>query len=308
MSRHLISLADHDRAWIEHVLDVAFALRAERQAGRANEPILAGRTLVMIFEKPSLRTWVSFEQAMLELGGNAIGMPGGSVGLGSRESPADVARVLAGMVHGICARVYDHGNLLRLAEHATVPVINALSDYSHPCQALADMMTIMDEFGRDLTGRTLAYVGDGNNVTRSLATACARLGLNLTIAAPEGYHLEESFIERTRAEAPNMVLRTCNDPVEAVRDADVVYTDTWVSMGQEAEKDIRRKVFGGYQINEALMDAAPAHAIVLHCLPAYRGWEITDGVLDGPRSRVFPQAHNRLHAQKGLLAVLMGGR
>ncbi len=308
LSKHFISIADHSPVWLEHVLDVAFKLRDERQAGKANAPVLAGKSLVMIFEKPSLRTWVSFEQAMLELGGNAIGMPGGSVGLGSRESPSDVARVLEGMVHGICARVYAHDNLLRLAEHAQVPVINALSDHSHPCQALADVMTIIDAFGRDnLAGKTVAYVGDGNNVARSLATICGRLGLNFNLAAPPGYELEQPFIDRIMSQVPNMNFETCHDPVQAVRYADVIYTDTWVSMGQEDEKDQRRKVFEPYQINQQLLNAAPSHAIVLHCLPAYRGWEITDEVLDGPQSRVFPQAHNRLHAQKGLLAVLMGG-
>ena len=307
LSNHFISVADHSPAWLEHVLDVAFALRAERTAGKANTPVLTGKSLVMIFEKPSLRTWVSFEQAMLELGGNAIGMPGGSVGLGSRESPGDVARVLGGMVHGICARVFDHDNLLRLAEHSSVPVVNALSDHSHPCQALADIMTVMDEFGRDLTGRTIAYVGDGNNVARSLATICGRLGLNFNLAAPPGYALEPAFVDRIMSQVPTMNFEMCQDPADAVRYADVIYTDTWVSMGQEAEKDVRRKVFGDYQINAQLLAQAPPHAIVLHCLPAYRGWEITDDVLDGSRSRVFPEAHNRLHAQKGLLAVLMGG-
>jgi len=307
LTNHFISIADHSPAWLEHVLDVAFALRQQREAGQANEAVLAGKSLVMIFEKPSLRTWVSFEQAMLELGGSAIGMPGGSVGLGSRESAGDVARVLEGMVHGICARVFAHKKLLELAEHTTIPVINALSDHSHPCQALADIMTVMDEFGRDLTGKTIAYVGDGNNVARSLAIICGRLGLNFALATPPGYELEQSFIDRIMSQVPTMNLELCSDPAEAVRYADVLYTDTWVSMGQEEEKEIRRKVFSPYQINAKLLDAAPSHAIVLHCLPAYRGWEITDDVLDGPRSRVFPQAHNRLHAQKGLLAVLMGG-
>jgi ornithine carbamoyltransferase len=308
LSRHFISIADHSPAWLDHVFDVAFALREQRRAGRANEPVLAGRSLAMIFEKPSLRTWVSFEQAMIELGGSAIGLPGGSVGIGTRESAADVARVLEGMVQGICARVFDHDTLIQLAQHSGVPVINALSDHSHPCQALADIMTIMDEFGRDLSGKTLAYVGDGNNVARSLATICGRLDVSFNLAAPPGYQLEQPFIDRIMSQVPNMNFEMCRDPIEAVRYADAIYTDTWVSMGQEEEKQARQKAFADYQVNDKLLAAAPSHAIVLHCLPAYREVEISEAVLEGPRSRVFPQAHNRLHAQKGLLAVVMGGQ
>lgn len=304
--KHFLSITDVDTAFLKHVFDVAFQLRKQRQAGEPNAPILAHKTLAMIFEKPSLRTRVSFEQAMLELGGHAILLRSAEVGLGSRESPADVAAVLSGMVHGIMARVFEHEKLLELANHSTIPVINALSDQSHPCQVLADMMTLMDEFGPDVAGRTLAYVGDGNNVARSLAMICARLGLHFHLACPPGYGLEDDYVALVRNSTPGMRFLTTHDPVAAVKGVDAIYTDTWVSMGQENETAQRRAAFTGYQVNAGLLAAAAPHAVVLHCLPAYRNLEITDDVIDGPRSRVFPQSHNRLHAQKGLLAVLMG--
>ena len=302
MARHLISLAENTSEEIHHILNVAFTLRDQRQRGEAHGAVLRGQTLAMIFEKPSLRTRVSFEQAMLELGGHAIVLGQHEVGLGKRESVADVTRVLCGMVHGIAARVFEHHKLEEMAKYSDKPVINMLSDYSHPCQALADVMTLADEFGRgpeDLRGRTLAFVGDGNNVARSLAVICGKLGMNFTVACPRGYELEQ---------APGLTFKMISDPKEAVRDADAVITDTFVSMGQEAEKEERLRIFRDYQVNRDLLDAAPSHAVVLHCLPAYRGIEITDEVMDGPQSRVFPEAHNRLHAQKGLLAVLMGGQ
>lgn len=305
--KHFISLAQTSAEEIQHVFDVSFKLRAQRQAGQRNEPILAGKTLAMIFEKPSLRTRVSFEQAMLELGGHGMPLQHNEVGMGKRESAADIARVLSGMVHGIAARVFEHDKLLQLAQHSSVPVINALSDYSHPCQALADVMTIMDEFGREVNGRKLAFIGDGNNVARSLAVACGRVGMNFTLASPPGYDLEKDLFERIAAQVPAMKFELTRDPRLAVKNADVIVTDTWVSMGQEDETERRRAVFGPFQVNQQLLDLAPKHAIVLHCLPAYRELEITTDVIDGPRSRVFPEAHNRLHIQKGLLAVLLGG-
>ncbi len=307
MPTHFIDIDDHSADWLSHVLAVSHQLKAERIAGDPNEPVLSGRTLAMIFEKPSLRTRVSFQQAMYELGGQAITLTSDEVGIGKRESPADIARVLSGMVHGIMARVFEHDKLRQLAAHATIPVVNALSDFSHPCQALADIMTMQEEFGQDLSGRTLAFVGDGNNVARSLARLCARLGIRFVLAAPAGYQLEPELFDRIRSENPAADLTMTDDPREAVRAADAIYTDTFVSMGQEAEKARRLEVFKPYQVNDALLAAAPPHAIVLHCLPAYRGIEITDTCMDGPQSRVFPQAHNRLHAQKGLLAVVMGG-
>lgn len=304
--KHFNYVTDATAEEILHLLDVAFELRKQRASG--NEPILAGKTLAMIFEKPSLRTRVSFEQAMVELGGHAIVLEQHEIGMGSRESVADVARVLREYVDAIAARVFNHNTLLELAEHADIPVINMLSDQAHPCQVLADVMTLMDEFGRDLQGRTVAWIGDGNNVARSLAFICGMLGISFTIASPPGYALEQELIDSIMAQVPSMNFQQTEHPDQAVHDADAIFTDTWVSMGQEQEKAKRQKAFSAYQVNEQLLDHAPSHAIVLHCLPAYRGYEITDAVIDGPRSRVFPEAHNRLHAQKGLLAVLMSGR
>lgn len=303
---HFLSISETSTDTLRHVLDVAFELRAKRKRGELDQGVLAHQTLAMIFEKPSLRTRVSFEQAMLELGGHAIVLGAAEVGLGTRECPADIARVLSGMVHGLMARVFEHQKLVDLVAHSSIPIINALSDESHPCQALADVMTLMDEFGRDLTGRTLAYVGDGNNVARSLARICCKLGIRINLATPAGYSLDEPFVQMLRSQPGGDGLTITHDANEAVADADAVYTDTWVSMGQEDEKQHRRAAFAGYQVNAQMVKRALPHAVVLHCLPAYRGVEITDEVMDGPRSRVFPQAHNRLHAQKGLLAVLMG--
>lgn len=307
-----ISIAQTGDAELAAVFARAFELRERRRAGRGSGAPLADRTLAMIFEKPSLRTRVSFEQAMIELGGHAIVLHQHEIGLGKRESVADVARVLAGMVHGIAARVFEHRTLIELAEHSHVPVINMLSDYSHPCQALADVMTMMDAFcpgqtdPRALAGRTMAFIGDGNNVARSLATICGKLGVRFILASPPGYELERELVERIMSQVPGATIEMTHDAREAVRYADVVYTDTWVSMGQEQEAAQRKKVFAPYQVSRELMAAAPEHAIVLHCLPAYRDLEIGADVLEGPQSRVFAQAENRLHAQKGLLATLMG--
>ena len=303
---HFIDIQDHDPDWIRHVLALARRLRETRHTEQA-ERVLRGRTLVTLFQKPSLRTRVSFEQAMYELGGHAITLQQLEAGLGKRETAADMARVLGGMVDAVAARVFEHHHLHELAEHSPIPVVNALSDLSHPCQALADALTIQDEFGEDVAGRTVAFIGDGNNVARSLAWVCAQLGMRFVLAAPPSHALEDDLFERIRAQYPDAELAMTEDPVEAVRGADVVYTDTFVSMGQETEHDQRLQAFTGYQVNEALLGGAAEHTIVLHCLPAHRGEEITDQIMDGPRSRVFPQAHNRLHAQKGLLAVLIAG-
>ncbi len=307
---HFISIRDHTTARLERFLEVAFLLRNQRQMRGEHAQSLRGKTLAMLFEKPSLRTRVSFEQAMNELGGHAIVLSQNEVGLGKRESVADVTRVLDGMVHGIAARVYDHATLVEMTEYSCVPVINMLSDDSHPCQALADVMTMMDEFCNglgSLSGRTLAFVGDGNNVARSLAMICGKLGMNFILASPPGYQLESTFVDEVMSENPTMNFEQTHDASVAVKYADAIYADTFVSMGQEDEKEARLTTFAPYQLNEALIGQAPDHAIVLHCLPAYRGVEITDGVMDGPQSRVFAQAHNRLHAQKGMLATLLGG-
>lgn len=306
MTKHFVSLAQPSTEQLQHYLDVASRLKQQLKQHGRNDPILAGKTLAMIFEKPSLRTRVSFAVAMTQLGGTALPLTGDEVGLGKREAVQDVARVLARMCDGIMARVFEHQKILTLAEYSSVPVINGLSDYSHPCQALADLLTLREHFGR-LEGLTMAYVGDGNNVARSLSVACGKFGMKFILASPGGYELPPEDMDRIMAQVPEMDFETTADPVEAVRDADVIYTDTWVSMGQEQEKARRIKDFENYQVKEALLAAAPSHAVVLHCLPAYRGLEISEPVLEGPRSLVFPQAENRLHLQKGILAVLLGG-
>ncbi|MBC7783710.1 MAG: ornithine carbamoyltransferase [Burkholderiales bacterium] len=302
---HFISIAEHPVEWLQKTLDVSAQLKKQLKETGCNEPILACKTAALIFEKPSLRTRVSFAQAMQQCGGNAITLTGEEVGLGKREPAKDVARVLSGMCDLIVARVFEHEKLLDLRQHATVPVINALSDYSHPCQAMSDMLTLRERFGK-LEGLTLAYIGDGNNVARSLAVACGKFGLKFVCATPAGYALPQEDMDRIMSQVPAMDFETTNDPVEAVRNADAIYTDTWTSMGQEEEKQKRLKDFSGFQINLDLLVKAPKHAVVLHCLPAYRGLEITDEVMECEHSLIFPQAENRLHYQKGLIAVLMG--
>jgi ornithine carbamoyltransferase len=303
---HFISIADCTPDDLRHLLDVSAKLKKQYKTTKRNDPLLAGKTLALIFEKPSLRTRVSFAVAMTHLGGNGLLLRDEEVGLDTREPTPDVARVLSGMCDGIMARTFQHDKIVKLAKHATVPVINGLTDYSHPCQAMADLMTVQEHFGT-LEDKTLAFIGDGNNVARSLATACGRLGVRFVIASPPGYQLDGAEVDRIMSQVPEMDFETTDDPIEAVRDADVLYTDTWVSMGQEAEKAKRLQDFAGFCIDEKLLAQAPKKSVVLHCLPAYRGLEISEGVMEGSRSLVFPQAENRLHFQKGLLAVLMGG-
>ncbi len=259
----------------------------------------------MIFEKPSLRTRVSFAVAMTQLGGAGLVLRQEEVGLGTREPIEDVARVLSGMCDGIMARTFQHESVTGLARWSSVPVINGLTDFNHPCQAMADLMTLREHFG-SLHGRTLAFIGDGNNVARSLAVACGKFGIRFVIASPGAYKLPSEEITQIMQNVPELDFEFSSDPADAVRGADAIYTDTWVSMGQEAEKARRLHDFAGFQLDETLLAAAPSHAVVLHCLPAYRGLEISAEVMEGPRSLVFPQAANRLHFQKGLLAVLLG--
>jgi len=305
--KHFISISDCTAEELRRLLDVSVELKRQYLERRRNDPLLAGRTLAMIFEKPSLRTRVSFTVAMTHLGGSAMMLRQEEVGLGSREPVKDVARVLSRMCDAIMARTFEHSKVSELARWSSVPVINGLTDHSHPCQAMADIMTIEEHFG-SLAGRTVAFIGDGNNVARSLATACGKFGMRFILACPRAYALKEEDADRIMGQVPTLDLVATDDPAQAVREADVIYTDTWVSMGQEAEKEKRLRDFAAYQVNERLLAQAPKHAIVLHCLPAYRGLEITDGVLEGPQSLVFPQAENRLHFQKGLLAVLLGAR
>lgn len=306
MKKHFISLADFSIAEIWYLLNQAKALKdAWRRGG--NEPILKGKMLAMIFQKPSLRTRVSFEVGMYHLGGQALYLSPAEVGLGKRESAADVARVLSGYVQGIMARTFAHQEILELAEYATVPVINGLTEYNHPCQALADLFTIW-EYKGTLEGLKLAFVGDGNNVARSLLLGAAKLGLNFAIATPADYALspDDFGMAQSFAEESEAMIMVSTDPHEVVADADIVYTDVWTSMGQETETARRLAVFPPYQVNETLISGAKDDVLVMHCLPAHRGQEITDTLANGPHSVLFSQAENRLHAQKAILAWLMG--
>lgn len=308
---HFLSIAETPTPVLKQMLQAAIDLR------RSPRPtMLAGKTLVCLLEKPSLRTRVSFEGAMRRLGGHAMTMLGAEVGIGGRESPEDIARVLHGMVDAIMARVQNHDTLRQMASVSRVPVINGLSNLAHPAQALADILTMIDEFSpgniEGVRGRTLAFVGDGNNVARSLAVICGKLGMKFSICSPPGYELDPAWVDdmaarvgTDTAQGEQLKVKVCRDPEEAVLHADAIYCDTFVSMGQEGERAQRLRVFSRYQVNQELVSQAPGHAIVLHCLPASRGVEITGEVMDGPRSRVFRQAHNRLDAQMGLLAVVM---
>ena len=305
MTRHFLALSDHTRTELEALLDLALKLKQER-ARKGNPPLLKGKVLAMVFQKPSLRTRVSFDMAMRHLGGDALYLSPDEIGLGKREAIADVSRVLSGYVDAVMARVFAHEHILELARHSSVPVINGLSDYNHPCQGLADALTIREAFGRN-EGVRVVFVGDGNNVALSLMYASALLGMHFTLASPEGYDLPADDVGRAEAVAARhgATVRCVRDPQQAVRGAQVLYTDTWTSMGQEAEAQARARVFPPYQVNAALVAAADAQAIVMHCLPAHRGQEITDEVADGPHSRLFPQAENRLHAQKAILVSLL---
>ena len=304
--RHLLSIADLEPQELKGILELARELKAEWQA-RGNRPLLAGKALGMIFQKPSLRTRVSFEMAMLHLGGWALYISPGEVGLGTRESAPDVARVLGRYVDGIMARVFAHADIEALAAHSSVPVINGLSDYSHPCQALADLLTIAEKKG-GFEGLKLAYVGDGNNVCTSLLFAATKVGMDIAVASPEGYVPPVEVVEKAQgfaAQSGSLVTIT-TDPLSAVREVDILYTDAWTSMGQEEEVETRLRIFPPYQVNSALLAQAKGSTMVMHCLPAHRGQEITDEVADGPQSVIFDQAENRLHAQKAVLAWLLG--
>jgi ornithine carbamoyltransferase len=303
--KHFLSIADASAADLQRILRTAVSLRREKQNRLPNRPVLEGKTLALIFEKPSLRTKVSFQQAIIELGGNSVVL-GSEVGLEKRETVHDIILVLEGMVDGVVARVFEHQKLLDMARFGSIPVVNALSDFLHPCQAMADALTLWDEFGEDIQGKTLSFIGDGNNVARSLAQLTGKLDVNYVIASPPGYEIEAGFVKELVSNGRRSGFKMVRDPCDAVRGADVVYTDIWASMGQEKEQDARRDAFRGYQVNRELLQLAPRHAIVMHCLPAARNSEITDDVKYGEQSRVFQQAHNRLHIQKGLLAVLFG--
>jgi ornithine carbamoyltransferase len=301
--RHLIELKDLAPVEIERIFAITEDLKTKFEQG-VREALLPGRVMALLFEKPSLRTRVSFEAAMAHLGGSSLFL-GPEVGWGSRETIADFARVLSQYVDVIVVRTRSHQTALDMGEHSNCSVINGLTDYSHPCQALADLYTLQELVG-SLEGHTLAYVGDGNNVARSLAVACGKMGMRFAIASPPGYELDEPFLKLLKKLLPDLKLLATNDPAQAVRQATAVYTDVWASMGQEAEAAARRKVFADYQVTPKLMAKAPQNAYFMHCLPAHRGEEVVDEVIDGPQSVVVQEAANRMHVQKGVLAWLLG--
>lgn len=303
--RHFLALTDYTSDELLGILKLAIQLKNEWRKG-GNQPLLENKSLAMVFQKPSLRTRISFDMAMRHLGGDALFISPNEIGLGQRESIADVSRVLSGYVDAIMARVFAHDHVLELAEFASIPVINGLSDFNHPCQAMADALTMLEHFGR-LEGLTLTYVGDGNNVVTSLLYLAALMGMNFIIASPEGYEVPEEIFSDgiSFAKESGASIHQTTDPHEAVQNANIIYTDTWTSMGQEAEAEKRRKVFPPYQVNGQLVSEADANVIVMHCLPAHRGEEITDEVADGEHSVIFQQAENRMHAQKAILVHLL---
>jgi ornithine carbamoyltransferase len=302
--KHFLDISDHSSDELQDILDLAIRLKKE-YFSTGNPPLFKGKVLGMIFQKPSLRTRVSFDMAMRHMGGDALYLSPNEIGLGKRESIADVSRVLSGYVQAIMARVFEHAHVLELAKWSSVPVINGLSDYSHPCQAMADALTIEEKFG-NAKGLNVTFVGDGNNVAVSLMQISVKLGWNFTIANPEGYDMPSGSVEQAKkvAEKSGANLAFLRDPHKAVSKAQVIYTDTWTSMGQEEETAKREVIFPPYQVNARLVNEADKDVIVLHCLPAHRNQELTDEVADGPHSVIFPQAHNRLHAQKAILARL----
>jgi ornithine carbamoyltransferase len=302
--KDFLAISDYTPAELQSLLDLAVRLKEERNS-TGNLPILKGKVLAMIFQKPSLRTRVSFDMAMRHLGGDAVYLSPQEIGLGKRESIADIARVLAGYIDAIMARVFEHEHVVELAKWSNVPVINGLSDYNHPCQGMADALTIQEKFG-NLKGLNVTYMGDGNNVAVSLMHVCAKLGANFTIANPAGYDLNPKAIAAAKqfAAESGSRLSFLRDPHQAVKDAHVIYTDTWTSMGQEEEIKVREQVFPPYQVNAKLVSEANREVIVMHCLPAHRGQELTDEIADSSHSVIFTQAHNRMHAQKAILVRL----
>jgi ornithine carbamoyltransferase len=301
--RHLVSAGDLTREQVLHLFTLAADLKQRWKAGQRSAP-LASRSLALIFEKPSLRTRVTFEVGALQLGARAVYLSGGEIGLGTRETVPDVARNLSRWVDAIAARVYAHATVETLARHASIPVINALSDLEHPCQALADYFTLWER-GLDPAKTRLAWVGDGNNVCHSVMLVGALLGVSIAVACPPGYEPDPRVLEQARRLGGRVDVT--EDARGAATGADVLYTDVWTSMGQEAEKERRQEVFSRYQVNDTLVGFAKPSALVMHCLPAHRGEEITDAVLDGPRSIALDQAENRLHAQKAVILDLLGG-
>lgn len=298
MTKDFLAIPDFDTGALYEMLDLAHRMKR----GEYRERPLAGRTLAMIFEKSSTRTRVSFEVGTFQLGGHALFLSSRDIQIGRGEPIGDTARVLSRYVDGIMIRTFAHETVEELARFASVPVINGLTDLLHPCQVMADVMTIQEAFGTDLRPRRIAWVGDGNNMANSWLNAAYRFGFELRLACPEGYRPDPAILERAQGEAP---IRLTTDPREAIEGADVVNTDVWTSMGQEAEAERRIRAFAGYHVDEALMETAADNAIFLHCLPAHRGEEVSDGVIEGRWSRVWDEAENRLHAQKAIMVTLM---
>ncbi len=300
--RHMLTLADLTAAEIDRIFSITEDLKSKHQKG-LREPLLPGRVMALLFEKPSLRTRVSFEAGMAHLGGSTMFL-GNEVGFGRRESIADFGRVLGEYADVVVVRANRHQTVVDMAEHCTCAVINGLTDFGHPCQALADLYTMRELVGK-LEGHTLAWIGDANNVARSLAIGCGKLGIRLVMATPEKYQFDDQSLAWLRQHTPALTLSVTTDPIEAVHDAVAVYTDVWVSMGQESEKEERRREFAPYQVNAKLMSHAQKGAFFMHCLPAHRGEEVTDEVIDSPQSVVIQQAGNRMHVQKGILAWML---
>ena len=301
--RHFLNLIDFTADEISALLAESVRLKAAHARGVPTRT-LAGKVVGLVFEKPSLRTRVSFESGVAQLGGTSLYLPGNEVGLGWRESHADFSRTIGQFLDAFVLRVFKHETLEAVAAASRIPIINGLSDWSHPCQALADLLTIQELFG-NIEGRTVVFVGDGNNVARSLAVGCGRLGAKFVLACPKGYGFDDLFKKQYRERVSPSFPIEVNDAAEAVRGADVIYTDVWTSMGQEAERDERLKKFESFQVNAALVAKAAPGCKVLHCLPAHRGEEITDDVMESPASAVFQQAGNRLHTQKAVMELLM---
>lgn len=304
--KDLISLHDLSSDEVKGLLELGLKLKKELKSGIEHH-ILKGKTLGMIFTKSSTRTRVSFEVGMTQLGGYPLFLSSNDIQLGRGETIHDTAKVLERYLDGIMIRTYAHSDVIELAEEANIPVINALTDLLHPCQVLADLMTTYEHKGK-LEGLKLAYIGDGNNMAHSLMYGCAKVGMDCAIAAPKGYGCNSEVVENAKADfkVSGRTLILTEDPVEAIKNADVVYKDTWVSMGQESEKAERQKIFMPYQVNKELFKNADSDAVFMHCLPAYRGFEVTEDVIDGPHSVIFDEAENRLHAQKAVMATLMG--
>ena len=303
--KDFLTLLDYDKNILNNLLDLAQKLKRETRRGISHH-ILENKILIMIFAKPSLRTRVSFEVGIKQLGGSAVVLKQDEINLGVRETIADTARVLTRYADGVMIRTFDHNDVTEFASYSDVPVINALTDLCHPCQVLADLLTIKEKFNK-LEGLKLAYIGDGNNMANSLIAGCSIMGMDVSIACPEGYEPDEHYLQKCReiAQISGSTIQITNVPSDAAKSANIVYTDVWASMGQEAEAEERRKIFKGYQINEELLKNAAKDVIVLHCLPAHRGEEIAENTLENHADIIFEQAENRLHAQKAIMASIM---